>query len=325
MNRTSLLRGFSALVVVTALGLPAYAAKDEALSLVPANAVTVGMVKLADMRTSPLSSLLFEHTDKVSADGEAAKFLADTGLSPTKDVDVLVVATSPRTALGSEADILVIAEGRFNAEKLTSALVTRGAVKKGAYLLLPKEGENDNDDGAVAFPTSSLAIAGNERAVIAALAARSAGGTGFRARGSLGMDLIRIDANATAWALVDVTRAARLSKGGNMSTGKGASNEALQAALKSVSTAAIWAKDKGDSLELGAFGLSNDAETLELLEDTVRGALSALRLAVKDKAPDMVSVLRRFDVSRKNDAILIEGSIPATQIRELMAKKRASN
>lgn len=324
MNRTSLLRGFSALVVVTALGLPAYAAKDEALALVPANAVTVGMVKLADMRTSPLSSLLFEHTDKVSSDGEAAKFLEDTGLSPTKDVDVLVVATSPRTTLGSEADVLVIAEGRFNAEKLTSALVTRGAVKKGAYLLLPKEANGDDDDGAVAFPSSSLAIAGNERAVVAALAARAAGGTGFRARGSLGMDLTRIDANATAWALVDVTRAARLSKGGNLSAGKGASNEALQAALKSVSTAALWAKDKGDSLELGAFGLSNDAETLQLLEDTVRGALSALRLAVKDKAPDMVSVLRRFEVSRKNDALLVEGSIPATQIRELMAKKRAS-
>jgi hypothetical protein len=323
MDRTSLLRGFTALVVVTALGLPAFA-KDEALSLVPANAVTVGMVKLADMRTSPLSSLLFEHTDKVSTDGEAAKFLAETGLSPAKDVDVLVVATSPRTALGSEADILVIAEGRFNAAKLTAALVTRGAVKKGAYLLLPKEGNDDHDDGAVAFPTSSLAIAGNERAVAAALAARSAGGTGFRARGSLGMDLVRIDANATAWALVDVTRAARLTKGGNMSTGHGASSDALQAALKTVSTAAIWAKDKGDSLELGAFGLSNDAETLELLEDTVRGALSALRLAVKDKAPDMVSVLRRFDVSRKEGVILIEGSIPAAQLREMMAKKRAS-
>lgn len=319
MNRLPLLRSVVALVAVAALALPAMA-KDDALSLVPANAVTVGMVKLADMRTSPLSSLLFEHTDKMSTDGEAAKFLDDTGLSPTKDVDVLVIATAPRTALGSEADVLVLAEGRFNAEKLTAALIERGAVSKGAYLVLPeKEGENP----AVSF-SSSLVIAGTERAVTAALAARANGGTGFRSRGALGPDLARLDSNATAWALVDVTRAARLSKGGTIHTGQGSSGDALRAALKTVSTLGVWAKDKGDALELGAFGLSSDDETLQLLEDTIRGGLSALRLAVREKAPEMVTVVRRFDVSRSKDAVLVEGSIPAAQLREMMAKKRAS-
>jgi hypothetical protein len=325
MNRTSLFRTAVVFLAVFALALPVFA-KDDALSLVPANAVTVGMVKLADMRTSPLSSLLFQHTDKMSTDGEAARFLDEAGLSPTKDVDTLVVATSPRTALGSEADILVIAEGRFNVERLTNALVSHGATKKGGYILFADDTKNaDHGPGAVAFPTASLAIAGSERAVAAALAARATGGTGFRTRGSLGTDLVRIDANATAWALVDVTRAARLTKGGSINTGKGPSGEALQAALKSVSTMAVWAKDNGDALELGAFGLSSDAETLELLEDTIRGGLSALRLAVKEKSPEMVSVLRRFEVSRKSDSILIEGSIPASNIRDLMAKKRASN
>lgn len=45
-----------------------------------------------------------------------------------------------------------------------------------------------------------------------------------------------------------------------------------------------------------------------------------MRLAVKDKAPEMVSVLRRFDVSRKSDSIMVEGSIPASTLKELMAK-----
>lgn len=326
MNRSPLVRTLVVAAAVAALSLPAMAAaKNDALSLVPANAVTVGMVKLADMRTSPLSSLLFEHTDRMSSDGEAAKFLSDTGLSPTKDVDVLVVATTPRSNLGTEADVLVIAEGRFNTDRLAAALVTRGAVKKAGYLMLPKENASDDEQGAVAFPTPSLAIAGTERSVIAALAARAAGGTGFRTRGTLGQDLLRLDANATAWALVDVTRAARLTKSGTIGTGKGAPGEALQAALKNVSTVGVWAKDKGTSLELGAFGLSNDDETLQLLEDTVRGGLSALRLAVREKAPEMVTVIRAFDVSRKNDSILIEGTIPAAQLREIMAKKSASN
>lgn len=320
-------RSLRTLAVLAAfLALPALAA-DDALDLVPANAVTVGMVKLADMRTSPLSSMLFQHTDKMSSDGEAEKFLLEAGLSPTKDVDVLVVATTPRTNLGSDADVLVIAEGRFQPAKLTSALISRGAVKKEGYVLFtPKDhdGEKGDQNGAIAFLSPSMAIAGNERSVVAALAAKAAGGTGFRTRGALGLDLGRVDTKATAWALVDVTRAARLTKGGTINTGKGQSGDALQAAIKTLSTVAVWATDTGDALELGAVGLSGDAETLQLLEDTVRGALSALRLAVKDKSPEMVSVLRRFDVSRKSDSIMVEGSIPAATLRDLMAKKTAA-
>ena len=323
MTRTSRFRTVAVLAAVLALTIPALA-KDDALSLVPANAVTVGMVKLQEMRSSPLSSMLFEHTDKMSTDGEAEKFLADAGLAPTKDVDVLVVATAPRTNLGSEADVLVIAEGRFNVERLTNALIARGAVKKGAYLITPDKEDDDHDRGAVAFPSASLALAGTERAVAAALEARANGGTSFRSANGLGMDLARVDRSATAWALIDVTRAARLAKGGSINTGKGQPGEALAAAIRTVSTVAVWAKDTGGALELGAFGLSNDAETLELLEDTVRGALSAMRLAVKDKSPEMVSVLRRFDVTRKEGSITVEGSIPAGTLREMMAKKRAS-
>lgn len=321
---TRLVRISAVLLAVAALALPALA-KDDALSLVPANAVTVGMVKLAEMRSSPLSSMLFQHTDKMSADGEAAKFLLEAGLSPAKDVDTLVVATTPRTTLGSEADVLVIAEGRFQPEKLTGALIARGGVRKNGYILFAEaKQEGDDQPGAVAFLSPSMAIAGNEGSVVAALAARAGGGTGFRSRGNLGLDLARVDTKATAWALVDVTRAARLTKGGTIHTGKGEAGDALQSALRTLSTVAVWATDTGDKLELGAIGLSGDAETLELLEDTVRGALSAMRLAVKDKAPEMVAVLRRFDVSRKSDSITVEGSIPAAMLRDLMAKKTAT-
>jgi hypothetical protein len=323
MNVKSLFRQLAVATAIAAVAIPAFA-KDDALSLVPANAVTVGMVKLAEMRSSPLSSVLFQHTDKMTVDGDAARFLSDAGLSPTKDVDVLVVATSPRTSLGSEADVVVIAEGRFNPERLTNALVSRGATKKDNYILLTHEGEKEKETGAVAFPSSSLAIAGTERAVVAALAARANGGTGFRARGLLGAEVARVDAGATAWALVDVQRAARLTKAGNVSTGKGQSGEALQQALKTLSTFAVWATDKGNELELAAVGTSSDAETLQLLEDTARGALSALRLAVKDKSPEMVSVLRGFEVSQKTGLVKVEGSIPAATLRDLMAKKTAA-
>lgn len=316
----SLFRNLAALAVAATLALPA-TAKDDALSLVPADAVTLGMVRLADMRTSPLSSVLFEHVDRMSMDGEAERFLLEAGIQPLHDVDVVVVATSPRTTLGFEPNLLVIAEGRFQPERLTAAIVSRGGVKKPSYILLP---ESEGEPGAVAFLSASLAIAGNERSVVNALAARANGGTGFLTRGALAMDLGRIDRAATAWAIIDVPRAARLAKGGSVNTGSGQSGAVLQAALKSVSTVAMWARDTGDTLQLNATGLSNDPETLELLEDALRGALAALRIAASEKAPEMVPVLRRFEVDRNAESISVRGSIPAASIRDVMAKKLAA-
>jgi hypothetical protein len=312
------------LLVLFAMAAFPVLAKDDALSLVPANAVTVGVVKLSDMRTSPLSSVLFQHADKFSTDGDAAKFITEFGLDPTRDIDTLVASTTPRTALGQESDVLVIAEGRFNVEKITNALLSRGAHRRDGYLLGPNK-QNDEGDGpgAIAFPSSKLAIVGTERAVIAALAARAGGGTGFPGTSALGGQIHRIDPSATAWALVDVTRAQRLLHGPRV-PGKDGANQPLAAAIRTLSTVALWATDSGDSLKLGAFGMSSDAETLQLLEDTIRGGLSALRLAVRDKQPDLVPVLRRFDVSRTDDSVKISGSIPASTLRDIVAKKKAA-
>ena len=317
---TRLFRKLLPLVVVAALALPA-TAQDDALSLVPADAVSVGMLQLAELRSSPLSAFFFQHIDRMSTNGEGGRLLLEAGLRPLQDVDALVVATSPRNSVGTEADVLVIAEGRFQPQRLAAVILARGAVTKGAYLLLP---EAEGEAPAVAFLSQSLVIAGNEQSVVKAIAAYATGGTGFARRGALAMDLGRIDPAATAWALVDVQRAARLAKGGTVETGNGQQGAALRAALKTVSTVALWAKDTGNTLEVGATGVSHDPETMRLVEDALRGALAAARLAVQDKAPEMVSVLRRFDIDRNADSIRIEGSVPAAVLQQLLAKTLAS-
>lgn len=308
------------LLIAAALTLAATAAmaRNDAMSLIPNDAVTVGVVRINQIRSSPLATSLFENTDHVSSNGEAEKFLTDAGLDPMKDVDVLVVATSPKTNLAHEADVIVLADGRFNVERLTKALLARGAVQKSGYLTLP-DAENK---GAVAFPDSHLTIIGTESAVVEALATRANGGSSFNSS-LLGGNLSRLDANATAWALVDVNRASRLSGAPHLPSGGDVSKQALAAAVRNISTVGIWATDTGNSLKLGAFGLASDTDTLELLEDTLRGALSAMRLAVKDTRPDLVSVLRRFDVERTRDAVKISGTIPANSLRKVMTKHSA--
>lgn len=314
------------LVLASALTLAATSvfASGGALSLVPADAVSVGVVRVADLRSSPLSSTLFQHADRFGTNGEAAKFLADAGLDLAKDIDVLVVATSPVTRLGSEGEVLVLADGRFSVDRLSAALVSRGAARKANYFTLPESGRESNKTGAVAFPSATLAIAGSESAVIEALQAFKSGGAGF-AQSILGHELGRVEAGASAWALVDVTRASRLTGGtdGLQHHGRKQHGQALSAAVRNISTVGLWATDTGESLELGAFGLTSDAETLQLVEDTLRGALSALRLSVKDRNPELVPILRRFEVQRSDNAVKVTGSIPGETLRDLMAQKRA--
>ncbi len=322
MNRTL----FSTAALVAMLGASAAFAKNDAMSLIPNDSVTVGVVHLDAMRTSPVSSMLFQQMDKVTSDGDANRFLTDAGLQPAKDVDLVVVSTYPQETLGKESDILVAAEGRFNVDRLTAALLSRGGVKKNGYVLLPKStNENPSRNGAAAFPDGHLALVGSERAVSEALANRAAGGTQFVTASGLGRELSRIDPHATAWALVDLARAARLAGGGPHISSHSTQGQALSTALKNVSTVAIWATDTGDSLKLGAFGLASDGETLGLLEDTLRGALSAMRLAAQDKSPDLVTVLRKFTVSRTNDSVSISGTVPAESIKTFAAKANHSS
>src|SRR3954463_3554359 len=175
-------RQFAAAAILALALVPAAFAKHDAMSLIPNDSVSVGVVRLADMRSSPLSAALFAQTAQITNDDDAMKFLREAGFQPTKDIDVVVFATSPRTNLGSEADFLIAADGRFNVERLTGALVSRGAVKKssahGVYFVMPEKGEKDHH-GVVAFPDSHLALIGSEAAVLEALASRATGGTSF--------------------------------------------------------------------------------------------------------------------------------------------------
>jgi len=317
-------RQFAAVAILVLALAPGAFAKNDAMSLIPNDSVTVGVVRLSDMRSSPMSAALFAQTAHIANDSEGEKFLTEAGLQPTKDVDVVVFATSPRTNLGSEADFLIAADGRFNVERLTSALVSRGAVKKtspnGVYFAMPEKVKG-NHRGVVAFPDAHLALIGSEGAVIEALASRAAGGTSFATASGLGRDMVRVDPHATAFVLVDVPRAQRIT--GTPKMGSSTQSQAIGAALKNVSTVAIWATDSGDSLKLSAIGLSTDSETLGLVEDTLRGALSAMRLAVQDKAPEMVSLIRKFSVTRTDNSVTISGSVPAETFKTWVAKTQS--
>ena len=333
MKRFAVLSSAAALALASALALPATAGNDDALALVPTDAASVGVIHVADLRSSPLAARVFSDTDKLTVDGDAAHFLGEARLNPKEDVDTVVAAGSPKGAGGSAGWGLVLFEGRFDAAALSAAIAARGAVLKstpaGDYYLLPNKspaGASNHEQGAIAFASNHLVIAGNESSVVAALAQRSAGGTAFRSGAGLGRHLGRIDSGASAWALVDVSRLPQKDAAARHAQAHGNGTDAaatIVASMKSVSLLALQATAKGDALKLNATGLVSDDETAGLMEDALRGVLAAWRLAAQEKSPETVSMLRKFAVTRDKSSVSVSGTLSGAAVRALSEKKHA--
>jgi hypothetical protein len=302
---------------------------EDPLALVPADASTVAMLRWSDLRSSPLGAQVFAQMDGVSADGDGSRFLRDTGLNPREDVDTMVLSMT-KVGEGSD-DVLVVFEGRFDPNRIGSALVARNAVLQkgphGSYYRLQADTTVHDRPGAVALVNPGLMLAGNESAVVAALARKESGGAGGLMAGQgLGKQLSRVDAGASAWALVDLTRLpASALNGPRHSTGSADdASRAVMGAMKSVSLAVLQATVHGDSVDVSAFGLTNDAENRALLQDSLRGVLAMWRLAIQDKSPDLVSVIRGFKIEDDGEGVSIKGTLPGSFLRSLSAHHQAS-
>jgi len=307
-------------------------ASDDALSLVPSEAASIAVIRFNDLRSSPLASRLFNDADHVGGNGEAARFMEEANLKPRQDVDTAVVVGLMPSGGYGETPVLALFEGRFDPERLSAAALTRGATRvstsAGDYFLLPEKSSSSNHGkGAVAFASARLVIGGTESAVASALAARSAGGTGFLSGAGLGGQLSRVDRGASVWALVDVSRYPKVqqgfSRGGNAHGGSDA-GQALFGAMKSVTFFSFQATVHSDELALVATGVSPDAETRQLLEDSLRGVVAMWRLAVQEKQPDLVTVLRRFKIDSSGDAVTVSGTLPGSVVRSLAEKRSAA-
>jgi hypothetical protein len=303
------------------VALPVFADIDDLLSLVPAEAVSVGAVRLDELRGGALLERLFEETSDAASDGEARMFMEEAGLDPRRDVDRLVVAMIPRGAGDSELDVLVLFEGSFDRTRLSSAVARRGAQPRSAGGELYYRIHDDSGDpecgmdraASVAFVSNRLVIAGTEAATIRALDAHARGGTRFLAASNIGRDLREIDRTASAWVMIDVPRSSRAGRGFGWSDAAAAP---LQQAMRHVSTLGIWASERNGHLEVGGVALVADPETRALLEDLLRGVTAAWRMAAREKNADWLPVIRKFDIDRNGQRVRIRGRIPISMLRE---------
>ena len=100
-------------------------------------------------------------------------------------------------------------------------------------------------------------------------------------------------------------------------------SQAIVGVMKSVSLLALQAKVHGDAIDVSATGLTDDAENRGLLADSLRGVLAMWRMAVQEKSPELVSVIRQFRVETDSDGVSISGTLPGSFLKTLAAERRA--
>jgi hypothetical protein len=316
------LRRFASLAFVIALVPFGLLAAEPGLSLVPPDAVAVGVANLAQFRSSPIAGQLFDQADKMTVDGEGGRLLQQMGLKPSEDLDVVTFALAPGSLAGGEANVLVAFEGRFDPARIAAVMQEHGAVRKvgpnGAWFVLGSDADG-SESGAVALLNARMIVAGSEVLVQQAMAYARQGGSSFLAAGGLAHDLDQIDPTASAWSLVDVPRMARL-QDHDWKADASHPGFALAQSLKKVSTFAIWTTDDGKSMTFGATALSTDAETRQLLEDAAKGVLAAWRLAANEKDPELVNVIRGFSVKQTPRGVRLTGSVSGDMLAKFQAR-----
>lgn len=321
MNRVPLVSRIALAAALALLCADARAVRrtEDPIALVPADAATVAVLHWNELKQTPLGERVLANFDHISADDDTARFLRETGLTPSEDIDTIVVSMTPSKGNDSA---LVLFEGRFDLGRISKALVSRGATLQksaaGELYRLPNHG---GEDGAVALVNRNLLVCGTEESVQAALARRDNGGEGGLGAGlGLGKQLSRVDMDASAWALVDLTRFPRHDAEPGESGHAGEPSRAVIGAMKSVTLLALQTKVKGDGLDFRASGVASSDEDRQNLEDALRGVLAMWRMAVQDKSPELVPVIRKFQVDSDGDAVSIRGSLPGTFLRSLESR-----
>ena len=250
-------------------------------------------------------------------DGDAARFLRETGLTPREDIDTVVLAMSPRRR-SPRGDGLVLFEGRFDLARIGSALTARGAALQqsaGRRLLPARRGHGPtSDDGAVALVNPDLDRRGQRgRGRRRRSARRESGGAGGLMSGP------------------GPRQAALASRPGRLGLGArrpGALSERIRREGRRGTESPRRRSSERDEVGVAPGAAGDRARrrrgrrrppacratprTASLLEDSLRGVLAMWRLAVQEKSPELVSVIRRFRIDTDDDGVSISGTLPGS-------------
>lgn len=178
-------------LAVATLTISAFAAEVPLINLVPPDAKVIGGMNVARTLSSPFGRYVMAQMKE--DDPNFRKFIDETGFDPCRDVRDIVFA-SPTTAKHAG---LVVARGVFNGPQILAAIQKKGGTTttyRGVQLVTSPDGKS-----AIGIADGSLAIAGEQQFVKAAIDLRSGGATTT----ALARRAVDFDSRYDAWFVAD--------------------------------------------------------------------------------------------------------------------------
>ena len=92
-------------------------ARDEALSLMPADAGAILFVNFSELRRAPFIAQLYAWAPKPQADADYAQFVKDSGFDYERDLDRMAIAVVKH---GQASSFFAILDGKLDRQKISA-------------------------------------------------------------------------------------------------------------------------------------------------------------------------------------------------------------
>ena len=212
-RRTTAIITASMLAMMLMFAATAHAGDGTAaLSMVPKDSMMVLSVNVDRLKGSPLyASAMAKVMAEPDAKGMISKLKADAGFDVEKDISTLVVSIPPD--VDSSQNFLIIAEGKFNEQKIVAALGNEGAKVTSVKHANATYHEIDGQ-GGVAF-MGNVAVFGTKDMVKAALSAKAGQADSIHAHPTMSKLVKSVDTNKDLWVSFELPDSLKKSMGGN--------------------------------------------------------------------------------------------------------------
>lgn len=300
-------------LVASYMGMPvsvfSRAAGPDELKYVPADAAVVAYANVSDVMNSDFRQR-FRSMEPTSNDRH--DFEEKTGINIEQDIQSVVAAMMPGANMAEhpEQSALVLARGRFNADRLQALALEHGATVE-SYQGKSVITHQDGSDGklAVGFIEADLVALGSDAAVRRAIDA----GAGNNVMSNIEMmRLVGELDSSNAWAVGRFDALA---------------NEArLPDELQSRMPAITWFSAAGH-INGGLSGVfkaeAKDEESAKNLRDVLQGFLALAKLQAGDK-PGMQSMVNSLQLSGEGKTVALAFAVPTEVLDLLEAAAKAS-
>jgi hypothetical protein len=301
-------------ILAAALAVPALAVDPALLRMVPPGARVVAGIDVRAATASPFGQFLLSRAQQ--EDREFQQFIEASGFDPRRDLtELLFVSIDPAPRGG---DGLVLARGRFDADRLTAFVQSKGRATVTTYNGVRYVSLGEGDHGAFALLDASTAIAGKPDAVKAAIDRRNGTAALEHAMSTKVQDL---SARYDAWMVASGVFDKRFMPPAADTAPKGPVNPAVLQGIEQTSGGVKF----GSTVQVDGEAVARSDKDATALADVVKFMTGMIQLnRERPEVAQFAAALDSLKVTAEGTALKLSISIPEADLEKIMTQpKRA--